>query len=311
VVLLSGGASALLTLPHQGIELAEYAAAMKELMGAGVDIRALNCIRKHCERLKGGRLAALMHPMPCDTYILCDVIGDELETVGSGPTLGDPTTFEDAARVFDWQLKFTRASKALLPFLRDGAAGKHEETPKPGDPVLVHSRAVLVGSNSGALRAAARAAEERGFAVITRPGVVGDAAHAGRRLAGEAVGLPAGSAVIAGGETTVDLQGKGGRGGRNQEMALAAAVEIDGREGIAVTTFATDGVDGPTDAAGAIVTGRTCGLAREAGLDPAAALAGHDSYSFFDALERAGHPHLIRTGPTGTNVNDIAIALRY
>lgn len=306
VVLLSGGASSLLTLPIPGLKLAEYAAAMGELMMSGVGIRTLNSIRKHCEQLKGGRLAALMGTHPCDTYILSDVIGDELETVGSGPTLPDPTTYADAVRVFDWQLKFTRAADVLAPHLRAGAAGKLAETPKPGE--LPGARAVLVGNNAGALRAAAQEARAIGYAdVVVRAGIVGDATLAGQRLALEAGELKRPGILIFGGETTVDVRGQAGRGGRNQEMALAAGIQIDGQAGITIAAFATDGVDGPTDAAGAIVTGGMCAEARDAGLDPRKALAEHDSRTFFTAL--GGGKHLIRTGPTGTNVNDIAIAL--
>ena len=308
VVLLSGGASSLLTFPVPGLGLEDYAKATRELLQSGVDIRTLNCIRKHCEQLKGGRLAALMGALPCDTYILSDVVGDELETVGSGPTLPDSTTFADACRAFDRQFKFTHAARALLPHLREGALGKFPETPKPG--ALPGSKAYLVASNLSAVRAAAQEARNRGRSdVVTRTGIVGSTALAGQRLAAEAIEHATPGAIIYGGETTVDVQGKRGRGGRNQELGLAAALEIDGYKGITIAAFATDGVDGPTDAAGVIVSGETCAQAAAAGLDPRSALAEHDSYTFFDALGRAGYPHLIRTGPTGTNVNDLAIAL--
>lgn len=311
VVLLSGGASSLVTLPAADVPLAGYASAMGELMASGVDIATLNCIRKHCERLKGGRLGLLMAGMPCDTYILSDVIGDDPATVASGPTVPDPTTFSDACAAFDWQLKYTRAAELLLPILRDGAAGRRPETPKPGDPAMDHCRAIVVGSNAMAVRAAADQATAAGFGVAARSGVVGDASMAAHGLVHDLLALPRPGAVVLGGETTVDVGGQGGTGGRNLELALAAAIELEGQHGIAVVSFATDGVDGPTDAAGAIVTGETCSMATRAGLNPIEALRRHDSYGFFAALDAAGHPHLLRTGPTGTNVNDLMIGVSY
>jgi len=307
VVLLSGGASSLLTWPAKGIELQDYADSMEELLRSGIDIQTLNTIRKHCEQLKGGRLAAMMGGLPCDTYVLSDVIGDELSNVGSGPTLPDPTTFADALRPFEWKLELTQAATVLLPRLRAGLRGVHPETPKPGDPSLSAARAILVGSSALAVDAAAAAAADLGFGqAIVRTGVVGAAADAGRSLAAAVLSAPAPSAVVWGGETTVDVGMKAGKGGRNQELALAAAIAIDGQDGIVIATFATDGVDGPTDAAGAVVTGRTCSQARAAGLDPYEQLENHNSFS---VLDRVGA--LIRTGPTGTNVNDVAVALRY
>lgn len=310
VVLLSGGASALLTWPAAEIPLKRYAAAMEELLRWGVEIGVLNAIRKHCERLKGGRLAAMMAPLPCATYVLSDVIGDELSTVGSGPTVPDPTTFEDALRPFDLELEFSQAAEVVGAYLRDGAMGKHPESPKPGDPLFAQMRAVLVGSNALAVEAAAESARQMGFGVRVRTGVTGEAAAAGRALVAEAREAGAPAAVVYGGETTVRAGKKGGRGGRNQELALAAAMEIEGAA-MVVAAYATDGVDGPTDAAGAMVTGETCARARDMKLDPADFLARHDSYGFFEALERGGWPHLMRTGPTGTNVNDVAVALAY
>lgn len=307
VVLLSGGASSLLTWPAEEIDLEEYARAMAELLKSGIDIVKLNTIRKHCERLKGGRLGAMMGGLPCDTYVLSDVIGDELSHVGSGPTVADPTTFEDARALFDWELECTTAELVVLEHIRKGFLGYLPETPKPGDPLLANCRAMLVGSNAMALEAAAAAARSLGFArVQTRTEVVGHAAAAGTELASAALAEGGPGAIVWGGETTVAVGKKAGKGGRNQEMALAAATGIDGRPGIAIATFATDGVDGPTDAAGAVVTGETCRRARACGIDPHECLANHDSYRLFDRLG-----DLIRTGPTGTNVNDVGIALHF
>lgn len=308
VVLLSGGASALLAWPYDEISIKDYAIATEEMLG--LKIGQLNAIRKHCERLKGGKLAALMSPLPCDNYLLSDVIGDDPSTIGSGPTVPDPTTYKEACEPFDWALEFTHAASVLYPLLKMGERW-HPETPKPGDPVFEHVRTTIVGSNSMAIEAAAGAARQLGFQVMTCPEVEGDAEWAGRELARDIKGATPPAAVIYGGETRVLNPGRKGKGGRNQEAALAAAIEISGGRGLAIAAFATDGVDGPTDAAGAVVTGGTRGCAEEHGLDALAALNRHDSYTFFGALERAGFPHLIRTGPTGTNANDILIALAY
>lgn len=315
IVLLSGGASALLTWPVPELPFDAYASAIKELLSRGTEIRVLNAFRKHCERLKGGRLGLMMNPLPCTTFVLSDVIGDELSTVGSGPTLPDPTTFEDACKPFEWELEFSEMAIVAERYLDEGRSGVHEDTPKPGDPRLSGMQAVLVGSISLAVAAAVSKARECGWkSVDTIMGVTGDASTAGRMLIAKARAAVAPRAIVMGGETTVDVGKHDGRGGRNQELALAAALEIENTAGssrITVASFATDGVDGPTDAAGAIVTGETCHQARQIGLDPVEALARHDSYTFFTTLEKAGFPHLIRTGPTGTNVNDVAIALIY
>ena len=309
VVLLSGGASALLCWPVEGIGVEEYAAATRDMLG--LEIRQLNAIRKHCERLKGGRLALTMGGLPCDNYLLSDVIGDDPSTIGSGPTVPDPTTFDEAREPFNYELEFTEAERVLLPHLREGAKRRDAETPKPGDPRLAAVRVGIVGGSAAAVQGACEAAAALGFGVTSYRGVTGEAHWAGTELAREAALLGPPAALVYGGETTVRVGKKRGKGGRNQEVALAAALVIEGRRSIAVATFATDGVDGPTDAAGAVVTGRTCEQGRSAGLDPAQSLADHDSYSFFEALGRAGHPHLIKTGPTGSNVNDIAVALVY
>lgn len=305
VVLLSGGASSLISLPFESIPLDRYAAAIEYLLGSGRSIQDINTIRKHCEQLKGGRLAALMHPFPCDSYLLSDVIGDDPSTIGSGPTVPDPTTMKelDAFCVCD---EYSPYGEHVHPRTRG-----LPETPKPGDPRLAHARHTIVGSNLLAVNAAADCARKLGYAVPTpETGITGHALGEGQRLAGLAKSAPSGRAIVWGGETVVSIvKDSRGKGGRNQHMALAAAIEIDGRPHITIATFATDGVDGRTDAAGAVVTGDTCRLAREAGLDPRWSLDGCDSYTFFDSLDRGGHPHLIRTGPTGTNVNDIALAL--
>ncbi len=309
VLLLSGGASALLTFPEDGVGLADVRAVTRWLLNAGAPIHDLNTVRKHIERLKGGRLASLCAPMPVHVFVLSDVLGDPLDVIGSGPCAPDPTTYADALGVLDrygaWHI-----AERLTGFLNAGARGEHPETPKPGDPVFHRVTHHVIGNNETAIRAAAGAirAGSHGELQIWK-GLAGDAAAVGKRV-GQFVRGRTPCAVIGGGETTVKVGSASGKGGRNQEMALAAAIEIDSQPGTMVAAFATDGVDGPTDAAGAIVTGETCEQGRALGLDPGAALANHDSFGFFDALTRAGHPHLIRTGPTGTNVNDIVVGLR-
>ncbi len=307
VVLLSGGASALLCSPVHGIGLDEYRELTGALMRAGADIGELNCVRRHCEELKGGRLAAMMAPNPVRTLILSDVIGDDPAAIGSGPCCADATTYADALEVLSSRGLRGRFRGVEAHLVR-GTLGEIPESIRPGDPRLITARHTIVGNNAAAVGGARRAAQGLGFAVgRVREGVTGPSADAGARLgrdAKEAAARPV--CLLAGGETTVDVGTETGTGGRNLELALAAAIEIDGAPGIAVASAATDGVDGPTDAAGAMADGGTCAAARRAGLDAAAMLRRHDSFGFF---ERAGG--LIRTGPTGTNVNDVWAALVY
>jgi glycerate 2-kinase len=303
VVLLSGGGSALLSLPAEGVSLGDLRTATDSLLRAGADIHELNTVRKHLEALKGGRAARLTHPRPVDVYVMSDVIGNDMSVIASGPWWPDQSTFGDAL----WILgrRGVRAPPAIVKRLRAGAAGNVDETPKRGDPCFERVRAVIAGDNGMAVEGVRRRAEEFGFHVGRAPALAGEArleAGAFLRLAS----LKAPGCAVAGGETTVDVRGASGRGGRNQEFALAAALEIEGRAGAVVAAFATDGVDGPTDAAGALVTGSTCARARELGIDPAASLGNHDSWTFFDRV--GGH---LRTGPTGTNVNDVALILMY
>jgi len=311
VLLLSGGASALLTSPAQGLSVADIANMTMALLRAGAPIGDLNRVRKHLERLKGGRMAALMSPLPVVAFLLSDVPQNDLEALGSGPVFPDGSTFADALKVLK---SFEIEHAPIQRFLEAGAAGQHPETPKHGDPVVKQVRYTLIGSNADAVNTAGRHLSSSGFELgqpVQR--LAGDAAECGRRLSmiakAQLARLP--TAIVWGGETTVRVGVADGKGGRNQELALAAAIVLDGIQNVAVASFATDGVDGPTEAAGALVTGETCRQARQVGLDPAAALFRHDSYTFFTTLEKSGSPHLLRTGPTGTNVNDVAIALIY
>jgi hydroxypyruvate reductase len=309
IALFSGGGSAHLTLPAEGLSLDDLRHITEALLHSGAPIQALNAVRKHCERLKGGKLAQLAHPAQVWAFILSDVIGDQLNTIASGPTASDPTTFADALKVLD-TYSVRDVVPAVTRHLEAGARGEKSETLKPHDPALSHVTNMLIGSNRRALNQARAHLRKIGLPVVGYEfNVEGEA-----RLVGLQLGVMAHSLIdrpdrpccwLLGGETTVTVHGKG-KGGRNQEIALAAAIAIDGLERVAIAAFSTDGIDGPTDAAGAIVSGETCAHARALGVDPQAALNDNDSYTFFQQVGG-----LIQTGPTGTNVNDIAVMIAY
>ncbi len=305
LLLLSGGASAMLTLPTEGLTLDDLAAVTRALLRAGAPIDELNAVRKHCERLKGGGLARLASPRLVQALILSDVVGDRLDVIGSGPTAPDPTTYAEALDVLQ-RRGVIDASHTVTEHLRSGAAGRLPETLKPGDAAFVRVRNSIIGGNETALSAAAtRLASEAFRVVAVERGVTGEADEIGRELARRIRAIPAAdrpACVLLGGETTVTVGEARGIGGRNQELALAAAIELDGEPGLGVLAFATDGRDGPTDAAGGFVTGTTAADARARNLDLPFALREHNSHVALDALGC-----LIRTGPTGTNVNDIAV----
>lgn len=311
VVLLSGGASALLADPAEPIALADLGATTGLLLRSGATIVELNAVRKHLSRLKGGQLARLAAPARVVSLILSDVVGDPLDVIASGPTAPDPTTFADARGVFERRGLVDALPGAVRQRLRDGAEGRAPETPKPGDPLFSRVTNVVVGSNRLAALAAVEAARSLGYAALLLSTFVeGEAREVARVVAalgrgvlahGDPVAPPA--CLVLGGETTVTVRGAG-RGGRNQELALAAALALDGVESVSVMALATDGSDGPTDSSGAIVDGTSAGAIRAAGIDPAAALATNDAYP---ALEGAGAQ--LRTGPTGTNVNDLTVVL--
>lgn len=305
LLLLSGGASAMLCVPADGITLEEKAAATRTLMNGGIDIHDLNCVRKHLSAVKGGRLGAAVRSSL--TLAISDVhypVEDDPSTIGSGPAAADPTTFADA---FDIAAAAGPLPMAVMRHLRAGAAGDLEETIKPGDPRLARARVVVVGNRRTALAGAAACAESLGYAVKVVPEpTVGEAAAAARAFVARALEylprLNRPVCVLAAGETTVHVAGRG-RGGRNQQFALAAAAKLTDR-GVVLASAGTDGVDGPTPAAGALVDSTTCERARRAGLSVERALADNDAYSLFETLG-----DLIVTGPTGTNVGDIEILL--
>jgi len=312
ICLISGGASALLSLPADGISLADKQATTKALLASGADIHELNTVRKHLSAIKGGQLARMASPASVLTLLLSDVVGDELDVIGSGPTVPDRSTFVEALEIVKRYGLTRRLPKAVRRRLERGAAGRIEETPKPGDAAFARTKNVIVGTNRGAVNAAAKAARALGFrTVVLSTMIEGEArtialVHAAIareiRASGQPVKAPA--CVISGGETTVTLSKEHGLGGRNQEFVLAAVREIDGLKNVVMLAAGTDGTDGPTDAAGAIADGRTIARAAAARLDSRAMLARNDSYHFFESLS-----DLIRTGPTGTNVADVHILL--
>lgn len=297
--LISGGGSALLTLPVPGLTLNRLQALTDALLRSGATIDEINAVRKHCSQLKGGQLARLAAPATVATLVLSDVVGDPLDVIASGPTVPDPTAVAQARRVL------ARYGVTVVE------PGELRETLKPGDLAFERVQHLIVGSNRMAAQAAVERAGQLGFpgfllstyveGEAREVAKVGAALAKGVRAHGDPCRPPA--CLVWGGETTVTVRGEG-RGGRNQELALSAALALEGWSNVLVMALATDGTDGPTDAAGAIVTGETIARARERGLDPRAALEDNDSYTFFDELGC-----LIRTGPTGTNVNDLLFIL--
>lgn len=317
ICLLSGGASSLLVAPVDGISLNEKRATTNVLLSAGAEISELNAVRKHLSAVKGGRLAETAFPAAVITLILSDVIGDRLDVVASGPTVPDSTSFRDALAVIHKYSLEEKIPASVLSLLHLGVAKILPDTPKEGAPFFQKTRNIIVGSIRQSLDAARDRAAELGFEPdIISSELRGEAKDAAGSLASEAKKIRAAMrqgdrprCLLAGGETTVTVTGKGS-GGRNQELALAFAREVAGIPGITLLSAGTDGTDGPTNAAGAVVDGETVSKARKAGLDSAAFLENNDSYSFFSRLDSLpGEKHHIITGPTGTNVMDLQIIL--
>lgn len=306
--LIGGGASSLLVRPRPPVQLEDTIRTTQLLLACGASIEELNTVRKHLSEVKGGgflRCAA----RPMIALLISDVIGDDPSVIGSGPTAPDPTTFADAWAVLQRHGLTGQVPRSVADVLKRGMDGHIPETVKPMHPEAGRCRNVVIGSNRTALRGAAAAARTQGWMVtVEDTPLSGDTTEAARcfgaRLRRVAHEQPAGTShcILAGGETTVRVLGRG-RGGRNQEFALALAREIAGQP-IAVLSAGTDGIDGPTDAAGAFADGSTLDRAKKRGLDAAAALANNDSYSFFSQLG-----DLYQPGPTGTNVMDVKIAL--
>lgn len=293
VVLVSGGGSALWFAPPDGVTMGEARATVTMLLRSGVSIEVVNAVRKRLSAVAAGRLAAAAFPAETVAFVLSDVVGDDLATIASGPTVASPTAIPTA---FLDRLDLPDSVRRAL---------REAVLPAPDDPRLARTSTRLIGSNRDAVAAAAAHARALGYRVTILPQpVTGEAREAGRRFGRLARDLAPGSALVAGGETTVTVTGDG-RGGRNQEFALAAAITLDGTpRRIALLSAGTDGIDGPTDAAGALVTPETVGRARALGLDPEDHLARNDAYPLLDAVGA-----LLRPGPTHTNVMDVQIAL--
>jgi hydroxypyruvate reductase len=311
ICVISGGGSALLTLPAEGIALADLQATTQLLLRAGATIHEINTLRKHLDLVKGGGLARLTNSAPIVSLILSDVIGDDLSVIASGPTVPDPSTFAEAWRIVEQLDLADQLPAAVCARLSFGASGEIPDTPKPGDSLFDSVQTVIIGSNAQAAQAAEKAARQLKFNTLLlttqAQGEAREFAKVAAAIAKEIARynrpVPQPACVIIGGETTVTLKGHG-LGGRNQEIALAASIAIDGLPNTLIAALGTDGTDGPTDAAGAIATGETIKRARSIGLDAQTHLADNDAYHFFQALG-----DLIITGPTGTNVNDLLFIL--
>ncbi|RLB07960.1 MAG: glycerate kinase [Deltaproteobacteria bacterium] len=309
--LLSGGGSALLPFPVEGVSLTEKQETTKLLLNCGAEIHEINAIRKHLSRIKGGGLARFAYPATVVSLILSDVIGDDLDVIASGPTAGDKSTFAECIKVIEKYHLTPRVPSAVWDYLRKGAAGEVQETPKPDDPIFRKVFNLIVGSNIQCLEAAALKAQQLGYHTLVLSSFIGGETREVAKVhgailkeilrSGRPLSTPA--CLISGGETTVTIRGKG-KGGRNQEFVLACGMEIAGWEGAAVFSAGTDGTDGPTDAAGAFADWRTVERALKIGLDPEAYLQANDSYHFFKKLG-----DLVITGPTNTNVMDIRILI--
>jgi len=319
LVLVSGGGSAILAAParEQGhaLTLADKQAVTRELLACGANIHEINCLRKHLSAIKGGRLARAIAPARCVSLILSDVVGDDLDSIASGLTVPDPTTWADAWGVVERYCLADRIPRAARDLLESGLAGSAPDTPKADDPAFAATRTVLIGTNFQALLAAQAKAQELGYGTLLLTSrLTGEAREiAGlflglaKEIAANQLPLPCPACIIAGGETTVTLRGPG-RGGRNQEMALAYLAGLSasprGAERAVFLSASTDGSDGPTDAAGAFASLDILRQAEAQGLSPFPALAANDSYTFFDSLGA-----LLKTGPTNTNVCDIHVLL--
>jgi glycerate 2-kinase len=309
IVVISGGGSALLPLPREGITLAEKQQVTKQLLACGASIDEMNAIRKHLSQVKGGQLARIIHPAASISLLLSDVVGDRLDVIASGPTVPDSSTFADCLAIVErYALELPGP---VLQLLERGSRGELEETPKVNDQVFARAFHQIVGSNIHALRAAAQKARALGYnALILSSAIEGETREVAKvhtALAKEirATGNPIEktACLISGGETTVTIRGQG-LGGRNQEFVLASALEIAGVDSTVVLSCGTDGTDGPTDAAGAIADGYTVRRAEQQGLQADRYLRNNDSYHFFEPLG-----DLIKTGPTNTNVMDVRLVL--
>jgi hydroxypyruvate reductase len=309
--LVSGGGSALMTLPPSGVSLQDVRETTDLLLRAGATIDELNCVRKHLDGLKGGRLAEITAPARTLGLILSDVLGDPLDVIASGPLSPDPTTFSDALATLENHHVRDRIPAPALEYLESGVRGAVPESPGPDAPFFADVDVRVVGNNRMAAHAALQEAVRRGYrSRLLTTTLSGEASEAGRMLAKRGLAIRGGegpiappACLIASGETTVEVRGTG-RGGRNQELVLEAALTLHGRGPLLIASMGTDGIDGVSHAAGAFADHTTIARAEVLGLDAATTLAANDSTPFFEALD-----DLIVTGPTGTNVMDVQVVL--
>ena len=309
--LFSGGGSALMPAPAAGLTLADKQVTTQALLACGASIEEINTFRKHLSKIKGGQLARQASPARVVSLLISDVIGDRLDTIASGPTHPDATTFAQCLALVERYQLAAKLPAAVCRHLEAGAAGKRPETPKAGDPCFARTRTEVVGSNVLAIEAAEAEARSLGYQTLVLSsriaGETREVAGVHAAIAQEvcATGRPLAppACIISGGETTVTLRGKG-KGGRNQEFALAAALQLDGWERVTCLRGGTDGTEGSTDAAGALADGSTVQRARQLGFSAMACLQENDAYPFFAALD-----DLLITGPTGTNVMDLRLLL--
>ena len=311
ICLISGGGSALLPLPVSGLTLKQKQDTTNVLLACGATIHEINAIRKHLSAIKGGQLAKAAYPATIVTLMLSDVVGDDMDVIGSGPTVPDSSTFADCMNIFERYDILDRLPRTVVDTIRSGIAGNLPETPKSGDPIFDKTRNLIIGSNLEAVLAAAECAKTLGYKTLVLSSMIeGETREVARvhaAIAKEVIRtghpFPGPACVLSGGETTVTITGKG-LGGRNQEFVLAAAIDIAGLENMVILSGGTDGNDGPTDAAGAVADGATLARAADLGLNPHAYLSENDSYHFFEQLQ-----DLLITGPTNTNVMDLRILL--
>ncbi|NMC14801.1 MAG: glycerate kinase [Chloroflexi bacterium] len=313
ICLISGGGSALMIDPRPGVSLEDMQTLNRLLLACGADIEEFNTLRKHLDRVKGGGLRKLAMPAQMISLIISDVVGSQLEVIASGPTAPDPSTFTDAWRVVEKYSLVDDLPVSIRETLQKGLAGELEETLKPGDPIFTRTYHLVIGDNRQAALAGIEEAHSLGFnTFLLTTSMKGEARLAGKdiariiksiRLNGDPIKTPA--CIIAGGETIVTLQGDG-LGGRNQELALGVVSDLAGQKDVILVSLATDGEDGPTNAAGAVVTGETMQRAQEMGMNPEAYLIENNAYHFFERLD-----DLLRPGSTGTNVNDLVFGFVF
>jgi hydroxypyruvate reductase len=311
ICLISGGGSALLPLPVEGVSLGDKQQTTKILLACGASIHEINAVRKHISLVKGGGLARAVYPASLISLMLSDVIGDDLDVIASGPTVPDSSSFEDCMRIFDKYGIRKKVPKSVLIHVEKGTSGDVDDNPKPGDGVFAGTQNVIVGRNMECILAAKEKARDLGYETLILSSMIeGETREVAQVHAGIAkeilrTGNPLSppACMLSGGETTVTIAGDG-LGGRNQEFVLAAAMSLDGWEKVVVMSCGTDGTDGPTDAAGAVADGLTVKRAQTSGLNPAEFLHGNDAYHFFEKLG-----DLVKTGPTGTNVMDLRVML--